>query len=389
MSARRACIVGVGETEYAKWGTLTDRSELELACEAIERAAADAGLDVPQIDGVVSFGLDRTPPAMLQFALGLPSLRVAALAWHPGGGGICGAVALAAAAIEAGQAQYVAVFRSLCQRPEDRYGRYKDDRPFVNFNAPFGLFAPASMMALVMRRHMHEYGTRAEHLGRVAVSTRANAQRNPRAVMRSRPMSAEDHLGSRLIAEPLRLYDCCLESDGACALIVCSQERARDLARTPVAILASAVGSEAGWGAGAFGGHNMPAGVYTSGNARPLAHELFARAGVTPADIDVAQIYDAFTAMVLLSLEDYGFCGRGESGDFVAAGSIEWPGGALPVNTAGGNLSEAYIHGLNLVVEGVRQARGESTAQVDGARTSFVCGAAIEAPTSALVLARI
>jgi acetyl-CoA acetyltransferase len=367
---------------------MTDRSELDLACEAICRAAADAGLQTRDLDGIVSFTPDRGATAMLQHLLRMERLRLSALAWHPGGGGICGAIQIASAAVQCGHADTVAVVRSLCQSADDRYGRHKSDRPFVIFNAPFGLFAPAPMMALVLRRHMHLYGTRAEQIGSIALHARANAQRNPRAVMHGRPLSMDDYLASRMIAEPLRLYDCCLESDGACALIVTTLERARDLAQSPARILAAAVGSETGWGAGAFGGHNMSTDIYATGNATPVARELFARAQVGPADVDVAQIYDAFTGMVLLALEDYGFCDRGSSGYWIESGKIGWPDGSLPVNTAGGNLSEAYVHGLNLVVEAVRQVRGHSTAQVADAEISFVCGATIESPSSALLLAR-
>jgi acetyl-CoA acetyltransferase len=338
------------------------------------------------VDGVVSFGADRSPPAMIQHTLGMERLRTAALAWHPGGGGVCGALDIAANAVRSGQAETVALFRSLCQTEDDRYGRHKPDRPFVNFNAPFGVFAPATHAALLLRRHMHLYGTSPASLGRIAVQTRANAARNPRALMGRVPMDMDAYFASRLISDPLRLLDCCLETDGACAVLVTTQERAADCAKASVAILATAVGSERWWGAGAFGGHNMPDDLYATGNAATVAKDLFARAGLQPRDVDVAQIYDAFTAMVLFALEDYGFCERGAGGAFIDSGATAWPDGSVPVNTSGGNLSEAYIHGLNLVVEAVRQVRGESAAQVNGAQVSFVCGATIEGPTSAALL---
>jgi len=198
----------------------------------------------------------------------------------------------------------------------------------------------------------------------------------------------ESYFSSRMIADPFRLNDCCLETDGACAVLVTTLERARDLKTVPVRILSSIHGSGPGWGTGALGSHNMPMDVYTSVNSRTLAPELFERAGVSQSDIDVAQIYDNFTGLVIMALEDYGFCGIGEGGPFVASGAIRWPDGNLPINTAGGNLSEAYIHGLNHVVEAVHQLRGSSTSQVQDAETAFVCGGLGVAPTSALILAR-
>jgi len=384
-AARRACIVGIGQTAFARRGGLR-RSELDLACEAILAACADAGLDPGEVDGLASYAANPTHPGELQHALGAPFLRWASLAWAPGGGGTCGAVAQAASAVESGRARHVAVVRSICQGRGERYGRHQADRPQASFNAPFGLFAPAAMVALVMRRHMHEHGSRAEQLGRIALACRRNANRNPAAVMRDRTLTMDDYLGSRPIADPLRLLDCCLESDGACALIVTTRERARALRQRPVEILAASQGHEHLDGISAMGGHNMPAATYASSGTRRLAREVLAAAGITAADLDVAQLYDAFTAMVLLQLEAWGFCGPGEGGELAAGGALDWPGGSIPVNTAGGNLSEAYVHGLNLALEGVRQLRGQSTAQVDGARLCLVTGGCLEAPSSAMVL---
>jgi acetyl-CoA acetyltransferase len=243
---------------------------------------------------------------------------------------------------------------------------------------------------MVLNRHMHRFGTTHEQMGRVAVTTRAHAARNPRAVMGTRPMTMDDYLASRFVSEPFRLFDCCLENDGACAVVVTTRERALDLARPPVEVLASAQGTSRRFGHGQYSNVGMPDDDYTSAGSRTVADRLWAgaaRAGVGRDDIDVAQIYDHFTGLVLLSLEDYGFCGRGEGGPYAASGALAWPDGALPTNTHGGSLSEAYIHGLNHVVEGVRQLRGDSTCQVDGAETCLVTSAA-GVPTSALVLGR-
>ena len=236
---------------------------------------------------------------------------------------------------------------------------------------------------------MHLYPITEDHLAEVALNARANANRNPNAVMHGRPLTREQYLAARWIAEPLRLYDCCLETDGAAAVVITSKERARDLASRPVEILAAAHGSGLGWGSGALSGHNMPDDTYASTNGRGIAEEIFGKAGLTPRDIDVAQIYDHFSGMVLMALEDFGFCKKGESGDFVASGGLRWPDGGLPINTSGGQLSEAYVHGMNLVVEGVRQMRGTSTSQVTNAETCLVTGGLGVAPTSALILGRM
>ena len=203
--------------------------------------------------------------------------------------------------------------------------------------------------------------------------------------MHDQALTMEDYLTSRIIADPLRLYDCCLESDGAAALLVTSMERARDLKCKPVKILAAQQSSQHLWGTGILGGHNMPSNTYASANAANLSRDLYGRAGVGLGNIDVIQLYDAFTGMVLFALEDFGFCEVGESGAYVAGGNLALSG-ATPCNTSGGILSEAYIHGLNLVVEGVRQMRGESSSQVSDAKLTLISGGESVTPTSGLIL---
>ena len=382
---KRAVIAGIGETAYWRWGK-ADRSELALACEAILKAAADAGLPPGEIDGLASYAGDRNEPMRIQDALGLDGLRFGSMVWGGGGTGSCGALLHAAMAVETGIANSVVVFRSLCQGQFHRYGRFDPDWPNANFLAPYGMLSPPLMIAPIVRRYMHDFGIRQEHMGRVAIAARDNATRNPRAVLGKKPLTMDEYLSSRVIASPLRLYDCTQENDGACALLVTSLERARDLKQKPVHILAAAQANAPGWGSGALGGHNMPADTYGAGNGAACAEEVFGRAGVTPADIDVAQIYDHFTGLVLMSLENYGFCGRGEAGNFVEAGNIDWPNGRLPINTHGGHLSEAYIHGLNHAVEGVRQLRGDSTSQVKDARLCLVTAGLGGALNSAAIL---
>lgn len=401
---RRACLVGVGETRYARWGRITDRSEHALALEAILNAVADAGLSVDDVDGLTSFAGDRNDAAFLAADLGLPELRFANMVWMPGGGGGCAAVANAALAVESGQAQVVVAFRSLCQGQFHRFGQGpgaradRARRPTLRqaqslldahlaFALPYGVLNAPIAYALPMRRHMHLYGTTGEHMGHVAVTFRAHAARNPRAVMGQRPMTLADHQASPMIADPFRLFDCCLETDGACAIVVTTADRARDCRTRSVELLGSAQGTVHGFGWGHFATMNIPDEHFATGGGAGVAQRLWAQAGLGPSDVDVAEIYDHFSGLVLLTLEDFGFCERGQGGPFVASGALAWPHGALPTNTHGGSLSEAYIHGLNHVVEGVRQLRGESTCQVDGAEVCVVTSAA-GVPTSALLLGR-
>lgn len=385
---RRACIVGVGQTEFTRHGGIA-RSQFQITAEAVMSALRDAGLTSRDVDGFASFSNDQNEAALMQVALGVPQLRWSSMVWGGGGGGSAGAVAQAAAAVEAGHAHTVVVYRGLCQGQFRRFGRFTDGRTHGNFTSPFGLFAPPQMLALLVKRHMFLYPhITEEHLSEIALSSRANANRNPNAVMHDKPLTREDYFASRYIAEPLRLYDCCLETDGACALVITSADRARDAKHGGVHILASVHGSGPGWGSGPLGSHNMPDADYASTNSRLLAAELFAKAQLSPRDIDVAQLYDHFSGLVLMALEDYGFCGPGESGDFVDEGQIRWPKGRLPVNTSGGQLSEAYVHGMNLAVEGVRQLRGESCSQVVGATTCLITGGLGVAPTSAFIIGR-
>ncbi|MGH0036996.1 MAG: thiolase C-terminal domain-containing protein [Myxococcota bacterium] len=406
MSGARAHIVGVGESPYTRWGKIGDVSEHALACQAIQNAVQDAGLTMDDVDGLASFAEDRNEAIFLAAELGLPALRFANMVWMPGGGGGCAAVANAAMAVETGQAEVVVVYRSLCQGQFFRFGTPLENAPApaepppptvqpasslllasMGFAMPYGLLAAAAAYALPTRRHMHLYGTTSEQLGHISVTFREHASRNPRAVMGGRPMTLEDHQSSPMIADPHRLFDCCLESDGACAVVVTTEERARDLARGPVAILASEQGAPRGYAFGPFTNANVADELYATGACEEMAGRLYAKAGVGPGDVDVAQIYDHFTGCVLMQLEDYGFCERGEGGPFVESGALAWKGGSLPTNTHGGSLSEAYIHGLNHVVEGVRSLRGESTSPVENAEVCLVTSAAC-VPSSALLLGR-
>ncbi len=407
MSGSKAHIVGVGESAYARWGKIGDVSEHALALQAITRAVEDAGLSTDDVDGLASFAEDRNEAVFLAAELGLPALRYANMVWLPGGGGGCAAIGNAAMAVETGQAEVVVVYRSLCQGQFFRFGNAGMDQmapagdpppPTVQsassmlltsmgFAMPYGLLMAAAAYALPTRRHMHLYGTTEEQLGTLAVTFREHASRNPRAVMGGKPMTMDDYLASPMIADPHRLFDCCLESDGACAVVITTEERARDLAKPAVEILGSEQGAPKGYGFGPFTNANVADEIYATGGCEEMANRLWAKSGVGPGDVDVAQIYDHFTGCVLMQLEDYGFCKRGEGGPYIESGALAWQGGSMPTNTHGGSLSEAYIHGLNHVVEGVRSLRGESTSPVDGAEVCLVTSGAC-VPSSAVVLGK-
>jgi acetyl-CoA acetyltransferase len=232
---------------------------------------------------------------------------------------------------------------------------------------------------------MIEFGTTEEQLGHIALACRARANANPAAQMADRPLTMDDYLSARIISSPLRLFDYCLETDGACAVVVTGAERAADGPQPPALIraVAQSAGPEPQVG---FLYPTLLRESLTTQTSKSVAETLYRRAGLGPGDVDVAQFYDCFTITVLLQLEDYGFCAKGEGGPFAASGAID-KGGSLPVNTSGGHLSEGYIHGLNHIVEGVRQVRGTSTSQVPGAEVCLVTSG-LPVTTSALILRR-
>lgn len=413
-TTKKAHIVGVGETLYTKWGKIGDITEHALALQAIQTAVADAGLSIDDVDGLASFAEDRNEAIFLAAELGLPELRFGNMVWMPGGGGGCAAISNAAMAVETGQAEVVVVYRALCQGQFMRFGQGANElqknegepaenvepppRPppgfsqadslmlaSLGFVLPYGMITGAAAFALPMRRHMHLYGSTTEHLGKIAVTFRQHANRNPRAVMGSRELTLEDHQNSAMIADPFRLFDCCLESDGACAVVVTTAERAKDLKKHPVEIVGNVQGAPKGYSFGAFTNANIPDDMYATGGGTQLANRLWAQAGLGPKNVDVAQIYDHFTGSVLMQLEDYGFCDRGGAGDFIDSGALSIDGGSLPTNTSGGSLSEGYMHGLNHVVEGARSLWGESTCQVKDADVCLVTSAA-GVPSSAVLL---
>ncbi|MBM0205687.1 hypothetical protein JNW90_23730 [Micromonospora sp. STR1s_5] len=385
-------ISGIGWTDYTR---SSGRTPEQLAVEACKRAAEDAGVPLSQVDGVITYGIsDTATSAVIATSLGLP--RVTHYADYTAGGtAACSVVLHAAMAVITGQARNVLVYRSLNGASGQRYGGAKfsellagsgvhsDAEP--QFLDTAGITMPAQHFALLCRRHMSKYGTTEEDLAAVAMTCRAHAVDNERAMKRS-PMSRDDYFGAPWIAEPFRMFDCCLQSDGACAVLVTSIEHARDLKAQPVEIKAGISGS----GPSARG--NMWANLFPEHSecyARYLSDDLFRNAGVERKELDFAQFYDCFTYSILVQFEDFGFCDKGDAGAFFREGRGRI-GGDLPVNTSGGLLSEAYIHGLNLVVEAVSQLRGEAgTRQVADAKLGLVTAGGASSSGSALILGSV
>jgi acetyl-CoA acetyltransferase len=378
-----AAVVGIGETTYYKRAQAPD-PEFRLCLHAILTAVVDAGLAVDDIDGFASYSNDRNDPSRIASALGLPELRFSNMVWGGGGGGGSAAVANAAAAVAAGYADHVVVFRALAQGQFGRFGQAPPLRSIsgpMAYTMPYGLMSPAQMFAMRVQRFMHEHGGGAAAQRAVAMASYHHAQANPRAVMHGRPLTEEAYNGSRWIVEPFRLYDCCMENDGAAAVIVTSAERAADLRHPPALIWAAAQGSDEGQGLPV---HNAP--DYATSNFKPLARRLYATAGVGPADIDVVQSYENFTGGVVMALVEHGFCAPDEVDDVLTFENLVAPTGMLPLNTSGGNLAECYMHGLELIIEAVRQVRGTSTSQVPDVELSLVTSGPMVTPVSNLLL---
>ena len=364
---KEACIVGIGQTDYCRKPG-SGLSQLALQLQAASRAIGEAGLKPAEIDGIMPFpNLGRAE----EFAanLGCQNLRYAATI-HMGGAAPAASLQAAAAAVNSGMANYVllpagwngysgarvrqTVSQDVSSIPGGAIAR--------DYYLPFGFTAPPQWYSVLARRHMHEFGTRSEQLGAIALAMRKHAQLNSSAVMHGKPMTMDDYLASPMLADPYRFFDCCLETDGGAAVVVTTAERARDLGTRPVRILAAASGQP------------YPADEIT--NRRDIfrtgltiaAPEAFGKAGLKPSDVDFAMIYDCFTFEVLQQLEEVGFCERGEGG------RIEL-GGELPVNTHGGLLSEAHVLGMSHIVEAVRQLRGElGERQVKDAELGVVTG---------------
>lgn len=381
----RAAIVGLGATEFSK---NSGRTELRLAMEATLGALADAGIDPADVEGFSSYSVDKVPEYEIARLLGCKNVKFFSQIPH-GGGAACAPVMHAAMAVATGVAKVVVVYRAMNERSWYRFGTgsygFADTPIFENVNygwyMPHGFHTPAAWVGMFARRYMHTYGATSEDFGRVAVAVRDFAATNPAAFFHGKPITLEEHQASRWIAEPLHLLDCCQESDGAVAMVITSAEYARDLKQKPVIIKAGAQGITEG--------QQIMTSYYRADitglpEMGVVARELYAQSGLGPQDLQTAVIYDHFTPFVLPQLEEFGFVKRGEAKDFIRAG-LHARGGSLPINPHGGQLGEAYIHGMNGVAEAVRQVRGSAANQVDNVENVLVT-AGTGVPTSGLIL---
>ncbi|HYQ52980.1 lipid-transfer protein [Pseudomonas sp. NPDC089396] len=381
----RAAIAGLGATEFSK---NSGRTELRLAMEATLAALKDAGIDPGEVDGFSSYSVDKVPEYEIARLLGCKDVRFFSQVPH-GGGAACGPVMHAAMAVATGVAKVVVVYRAMNERSWYRFGTgsygFASTPTFENVNygwyMPHGLHTPAAWVGMFAKRYMHTYGATSEDFGRVAVAVRDFAASNPQAFFHGKPITLEEHQASRWICEPLHLLDCCQESDGAVAMVITSVERARDLQHKPVLIKGGAQGISAG--------QQVMTSFYRDDitglpEMSLVARELYSQSGLGPEALQTAVIYDHFTPFVLPQLEAFGFAKRGEAKEFIRAGHHA-RGGKFPINTHGGQLGEAYIHGMNGIAEAVRQVRGTAVNQVASVENVLVT-AGTGVPTSGLIL---
>ena len=373
-----SAIVGIGETPFAKQ---LEGSEKQLAAAAILAALEDAGIDASEVDGLSSYTLETSDEVEIAKTLGFGDVTFFSQVGYGGGAGPA-TIGHLAMAIATGQCRVGVAWRSRKRGSGQRPWASIAQAPSTpaQWTRPWGLLRPVDEIGLLTRRYMHEFGATRDHLANVALAARGMANRNPRAMMYERTLTREQYMAARWISEPLCLFDNCLETDGALACVLVGAERARDCAQPPAYLHAF--------------GQGLPSQSHTMvnyWNEDPLrgpswtcAEQLYRQSDIQASDIAVAQLYDAFTPLVLLSLEGYGFCERGEGAAFSEDGALEL-GGRLAINTSGGGLSEAYVHGFNLITEGVRQMRGTSTSQVSDAEACLVT-AGEGVPTSALIL---
>lgn len=377
----KVAIVGIGETRFAK---VLPETELELACLSIKAALDDAGIPASQVDAMGCFTQENTPEFEIARNVGFGEVLFFGQTPY-GGGAVCGAIGQVALAIAAGVATTGVVWRSRKRGdPSARQWAAVPSRvaDHWKWSRPHGLVRPVDEIAVTMRRYMHEYGVTRAQLGEIALTLRDYANRNPRAIMHQRSLSAADYQQGRMISDPLCIYDNCLESDGSIAIVLTHVDQARGLQHTPVYIHAFSQGMSRQ--------HQLMTDYHGPEPLRSsswvTAANLWRQSDIGPKDVRLAQFYDAFSPLILFSLEAYGFCGPGEAGAFVANGGIG-PGGLLPVNTSGGSLSEVYLHGINLVTEAVRQLRGTATTQIAGAENCLVT-TCDSTPNGALLLRR-
>jgi acetyl-CoA acetyltransferase len=372
-------IIGIGQTPYYKRGTSPD-PELKLCLRAIVAACEDAGIDPKEIDGFISYASERSDAQKLMPALGTREVRFASLAWIHGGG-IPGALSIAASAIIAGQAEVVVVYRSMAESSHQRLRVAVAQNDTAAQYLVNGLDSPAQILALRSQRLLEADGVPASTMKAMAQAAYYHARNNPRAYGRNTILDDETYDNARLIAEPYKLFDCSRENDAAVAVIVVSAERAKHLAKTPAYILSAPMGTLEG--GGALEENIRP---YSCAGQLGVARRMWAESGYGPADVDVLQVYQNMTGLGVGSLIDHGFCTAESAGEVITFENLIAPNGKLPVNTSGGDLAEGFVHGMGLLTEAVRQLRGESTNQVPNARLSLMTGGPGDTMTSTALL---
>jgi acetyl-CoA acetyltransferase len=395
----KCSIVGIGATDYYLRGKSWPRTINDMAGEAILKACEDAGISVKQIDGIAYYSgagagyLDKFDTASLMETLGIPNISFSATLTS-GGGGCPGAIGLATAGLMNEDCTYTITLMALQQLPQSRLGVVfgaSAPNPENSFLQPSGLVGPGHLMSVLARRHMHLYGTDPKAFQEVVQATRANTHNRPKAIRRN-PLSDEEYQNSPMLADPLRRLDFCLETDGAVAVVTTTTERAKDCRHKPALVHGVAHGGTREWGR-AFAWMGMPDPDFASSGHKFVADRIWEQTGLSAKDMDVALIYDHFSPMVLMQMEDYGFCAKGEGSDYVLSGKLRYDAatqgavnGGVPVNTHGGNLNEAYIIGMTHIVEGVEQVRGTAINQVKDAEFALVSGGPASLPVSGMIL---
>jgi acetyl-CoA acetyltransferase len=374
-----AAVVGIGSTPYYKRGT-SPHSALRLTLEAILAACADASVNPHEIDGFVSYANDLNEGPAVGAALGVREIRWSTMVWGGGGGGVAAAVNAAAAAVATGQAERVVVYRGLTQADDGRHSYGKGH--FPPLLAAHGVLTPVQVCALRTQRMLEVDGVPWSAMEALVQASYHHAQQNPDAVSHGHPLNHDTYAGSRWISEPLRLFDCSRENDGAAAVLITSADLAGAASTKPAYVLSGVQGAGPDWSESA---ENNAA--YTSAGFHPaMVARLWEGAGLKPGEVDVVQVYENFSGPAVASLIDLGLCPPGaEAGRFMTLPNLIAPGGALPVNTAGGNIAEGFVHGIGLVLEAVRQIRGSSANQVPGAEVSLLLGGPVAPLVSATI----
>ena len=375
-------IAGIGATPNYKHGTSPD-SERKLLLRAIVEACDDAGFNPKDIDGFCTYFLDRHNGTYMMQELGLKELRWSSMVMGGGGGGIPGAIGLAAAAIVSGQADAIIVYRALCERDTGRFNQtVEDDHRNPHYDA-HGITTAAQMVAMRTQRMLEGVGVPRSAMDAMSLVDYIHGKNNPRAMAYGNKVDAEAIASSRWIAEPYKLFNCSRETDGAAALLVVSAERAKDLKKPPIYLIGCAQGSPKG---GGESWDNYPADEYGGAGFSSIAKRLWEQTGMGPKDVDVAQVYENFSGPGVAALIEHGFCTVESAGEFCTVENFTAPKGKLPINTDGGCLAEGFIHGIGVALEGVRALRQESANNVPGAKVCLVTGGPASTLTSSVLL---